>query len=1443
MQEDIKLKIGADTTLAKKDIEKLSEINPKVTAEVVTKLKDKKKLEADIQDIRAKLKEVKLNPKAFEKEQIKQWKNELKKAKKELKDIKINFDDKLFQEAFKEAKILKSKVEEIKLSPEAFDSKYIKDLQRQIETTALKAKALNFTEGTAKTQELVNNLKRSHKELGKLYNQSTNTEKVFGKMDFIIGNIASTLITTALQAVKELVNQGVELNKQLEYANKKIQTISNQNSFTIDSETWRMALETGTDVLELKEGLYEIISSVGDVTQSYALLDTANKLAVTGFTDTGNAVDGLTTVLNAYKLSLDEADKIANIFIRTQKYGKTTVGQFQSELSKIVPIAQKLNIQLDEVGTTIALMTSKGVKTPEAATQIASFLNNLSNSSTDLAKKFAEINSMSVETFMSRGGTLYDILKSFEDWEKKGNKISTIAVDQEAKNFLNQMLGDLEKYKEFLKSINSETDDLNINMNNLMNSQLKASQRSSVYWQKFAKTIGKVKSETIAFIGDMVSGYDKQTAATLSLNAQLEESLKIVEELGNKNDKTTEEQNKLNDSLNNLSVLAPEIAKAYEEFSRTGNNYANVLDLIKQKQDAVNESNLYAVYTQNKKEIAERKKANEKLKKELDSPFIGYFKNAEEGIEKGYIEKIKKNNPELALKINEGLKAYKREQEAISKLEEENQNILYPKKSKSKAITENVTNTINNKILNSNTDNKNNTPPRMEGIIFNEAIENRETQDAIEAYYRKKINKATDDYNAKLSKLISSGKVDTDVKQMLDDEIQYQKKVNELNSKIEKLNIEMNSKYNSIANETIENKSKAKPELLNLQEQREEARRELETLKNQYNYSKLENKSNKIKDKETQRKEAKEKEELSIQNKYDRQILEAKKNFYEEMESIIKTGNIKEIEETKKKHEANIKELEKNKQLAELEVQKKYSNTQNEKEQLQLKIEAVQTDFETNKIQEELKDSQDKLKASLDNVSSNLRNLSSLFQTIGTNTDNTAIKNLANIGSLGSTIFDIIRNSEQGEKFLGEIFGTSGASEMLGLENFMIGSGIGSAVSGALGGGAEGNIGSTIGALAGSFIPIPGVGAVAGSVLGGSVGGAIGSVFGRKSKKKKKREEEKRKKAQERLRKGMISGQFKWADVLQEYNEDLQRAGMGEYIGLLDKVSQNTNYDNVLSTLEDAKRGRDGVSMSALKKLMPQYTESQIMDWFKSITGGAVLNGDTLSTGEGKYGAIDISALAQQITNANRELEQSLKETIKNIIDFSAEGLASVVKEGFFDGLENLGDNIEKMIANSLKNAFLNTEISKNLFNGLSDKVADYIKDMFKNDANLGIDLEAGSLENLTFKQYIDLIKKYMEMSNDKLEDLFEELGLNIDNLTQSMDTLNKNMSKNVVSGIATNLWKQNLGIKEPYKIDQKINLEIPVILNGKEMDRYIIKTVNDSMKKSRRSGNGIGRG
>lgn len=574
-------------------------------------------------------------------------------------------------------------------------------------------------------------------------------------------------------------------------------------------------------------------------------------------------------------------------------------------------------------------------------------------------------------------------------------------------------------------------------------------------------------------------------------------------------------------------------------------------------------------------------------------------------------------------------------------------------------------------------------------------------------------------------------------------------------------------------------------------------------------------------------------EQLKIDTEYNKKMLEATEKYNKDMTALKEKGTKEEIEAVKKAYEKVKRDIETEKKIKTLENKKEntFYSTDTEKkvntEAITSEIALTMANAEKEEVDQEAKEAQEKNTKALENMSNNLKNLANMFQVIGDNTSSQSLKNISNIANIGSTIFDTLKGTEQGANLLTKVFG-SGA--IPGFKDFSMGAGIGSAISGALGGGAEGNIGSMIGS---------GIGAIAGggpvgSIVGGAIGSVGGSLFGRKSKKKKKREEKRRKEAQERLKKGLISGQYKWADVVEAYNEDLARLGAGSYINLYDRVQANTNYDTNLSTLEAAKVGHDGVSMTTLKQLMPQYSEQQIIDWFKSITGGAVLNGDTLSTGEGKYGAIDITALAQQVTNVNREVEKSLKETIKGIIDFSADSLAQVVKNGFFDGLDDLGNNLEKMLANSLKNAFINTEISKALFNGMSDKVSEIVKDMFRKDANLGIQLETGNLENLTLTQYIELIKKYMEASNEKLEDLFKELGMNLDNLTNSVDSLNKNMSKNTVQGMATNLWKYNAGQKVTTEFSG--TFEIPIMLDGQVLDKRIIKVTSDSMRKARRN-------
>ena len=577
-----------------------------------------------------------------------------------------------------------------------------------------------------------------------------------------------------------------------------------------------------------------------------------------------------------------------------------------------------------------------------------------------------------------------------------------------------------------------------------------------------------------------------------------------------------------------------------------------------------------------------------------------------------------------------------------------------------------------------------------------------------------------------------------------------------------------------------------------------------------------------------------EKKELEIINKYNKEKLEKTKVYNKKMEELLDEKNTKEAKLTKKNYEMEMKKEEEIHRMKLRNFQKLNPKiTENELFKIEW-AEAEEVKEKNNNIFNQIQE-KDK-----ENLKIGIKNLSSMFKLVGDITEKDSIKNMSEkIGTLTPEKLEKFFGSKIAKKTLNVIKDIAPKKLVEIIENkpiptfekFQEGQKIGDTVSSFLDGGSEGKLGSMIGSGLGSI-----VGGAVGSKVGGVLGSIGGSLLGRKSKKKKKREERKRKAAQERLQRGLISGQYKWQDVIEAYNEDLLKLGTGSYIDLYDKVSANTDYDNVLSSLNGAKSGSDGVSMTTLKQLMPQYNEQQIMDWFKSLTGGAVLKGDILSTGEGKYGAIDIGELAKQVTNANRDLEKTLKTTIKGIINFSADSLAAVVKKGFFGGMEDLGNDIESMLAESLKNAFVNTEMSKGLFNGMSDKVSDVVKEMFVKDGNLGIDLETGDLENLSLTQYMELIKKYTEISNEKLEELFRELGLNMDNLTGSMNNLNKNMSKNTVQGMATNLWRYNLGQNMTSEFNGVFEVEIPIILGDQLLDKRIIKITSDSIRKARRN-------
>lgn len=123
------------------------------------------------------------------------------------------------------------------------------------------------------------------------------------------------------------------------------------------------------------KAIYQTISAgITDATGATALLDTASKLAVGGVTNLTTSVDGLTSVVNAYAaqgLSARDASDVMFVAIRD---GKTTAEELSTTLGQVAPIASQLGVPFADLAAAIATVTTNGVATAEAVTQVRSAL-------------------------------------------------------------------------------------------------------------------------------------------------------------------------------------------------------------------------------------------------------------------------------------------------------------------------------------------------------------------------------------------------------------------------------------------------------------------------------------------------------------------------------------------------------------------------------------------------------------------------------------------------------------------------------------------------------------------------------------------------------------------------------------------------------------------------------------------------------------------------------------------------------------------------------------------------------------------------------------------------------------------------------------------------------------------------------------------------------------
>ena len=203
-----------------------------------------------------------------------------------------------------------------------------------------------------------------------------------------------------------------------------------------------LSKEIGKLPEEVIPSLYSSLSAGVPPDNVFAFLETANKLAVGGATTLEVAVDGLSSVVNAFGADVITVGEASDLIFTAVKGGKTTVDELSGSLFQVAPVAAAAGVAFGDVTAALATITAAGTPTSVAATQLRAIFSALAKPSSKVSKIFKELAGKDFRNFIKDGGDVQSALALIkEEADRNGVSLSAYFTRVEAANAAQTLTG------------------------------------------------------------------------------------------------------------------------------------------------------------------------------------------------------------------------------------------------------------------------------------------------------------------------------------------------------------------------------------------------------------------------------------------------------------------------------------------------------------------------------------------------------------------------------------------------------------------------------------------------------------------------------------------------------------------------------------------------------------------------------------------------------------------------------------------------------------------------------------------------------------------------------------------------------------------------------------------------------------------------------------------
>ena len=315
------------------------------------------------------------------KAELVKYESALEKGQGIISDLTRKHEDaaKAFGEDSEEARKLAKQLADAQAAQER-NSKAADDLRTRIvnQDTAVKNAEGQVRQFSAQ----LNNLQKEEKETGDEAEKTT--KGGLNAFAVALGNLASQVITKAVQGLGNLIKSVVDTGKAFDTSMSKVRAISGATAEQMDKlseKAEQMGATTKFTATEAADALGYMAMAGWKTEDMLDGIDGVMNLAAASGAELATTSDIVTDSLTAFGKSAEDAARLSDIMAAAAANSNTNVEMMGETFKYAAPLAGAMGYSMEDMAVATGLMANSGIKATQAGTSLRAMLTRLSTGS------------------------------------------------------------------------------------------------------------------------------------------------------------------------------------------------------------------------------------------------------------------------------------------------------------------------------------------------------------------------------------------------------------------------------------------------------------------------------------------------------------------------------------------------------------------------------------------------------------------------------------------------------------------------------------------------------------------------------------------------------------------------------------------------------------------------------------------------------------------------------------------------------------------------------------------------------------------------------------------------------------------------------------------------------------------------------------------------------